>query len=690
LVATTANIALTGLQTIDGVVLAANDRVLVKNQTNTTTNGIYEANTSGWSRAPDFDGVRDAVSGTLVIVRNGTDNGNTVWELTTANPVAIGTDALTFTKALLDDTATAVFIQNGTGAVEQTAQDKLRDWGTAEGYGALGDGATDDTAAIIKCLNAKGACYLIPGKTYVCDNVILPAGACIFSVGRAATLKQKFAVASTGMLYANSGSASATLDNISIFGVTLEGQVATQGFAEFVHLISVNGVRNFRLDDCLLKGFRGDALYLGSGIVAGDERHNYNVRVTRTDFDGVNNDNRNAVSVIDVDGLTIKGCGFKNCTRPNMPGPIDLEPDALPFHVIRNVRIANNTGDNIGGNVGFVSVLVPAAVTAAPRNIRVLNNTLTNYVGTGAFFTFTANRAPTATSENNDVQVIGNHGKTGGLPLQIFDGKGIVTRDNTWEDFTASTLIGYTGAAQKVLDLEVDDTYIRCGSNSGSGVVVYQLDHAKIKGKLVDCGKGVAGSANGIDFNTGTSSYIDIEELEISSPTGKTLVGIQKEAGHTFAASTNRYVNNNLNGLSNAFQADYSDELETAWLPIVTGSSSAGAGVYTAGQYGRLRRMGKKASIRGKVQVSAGHTGTGMIQIPLPIAAKAASNNEETPVSLLVTGVATTGGHVGLINPAVGSTGAIRCYYTGTGTMGQTAIPAGAFTVYFSAEYETA
>ena len=52
--ATTANITLSGTQTIDGITLVAGDRVLVKNQTTASQNGIYEVASSGWTRAYDF------------------------------------------------------------------------------------------------------------------------------------------------------------------------------------------------------------------------------------------------------------------------------------------------------------------------------------------------------------------------------------------------------------------------------------------------------------------------------------------------------------------------------------------------------------------------------------------------------------------------------------------------------------
>lgn len=108
-VATTANITLSGFQTIDGVTLASGDtnlRVLVKDQTNGVENGIYEAAAGAWARAKDFDGNDDLVKGTRIYVANGTTNGDTAWVVTTADPIAVGTSSLTF-AAPTDDATTA-------------------------------------------------------------------------------------------------------------------------------------------------------------------------------------------------------------------------------------------------------------------------------------------------------------------------------------------------------------------------------------------------------------------------------------------------------------------------------------------------------------------------------------------------------------------------------------------------------
>lgn len=94
--ATTAAVVLSGEQTVDGVALVTNDRVLVKNQASGVNNGIYIVDTGSWSRAPDFDGAYDIVRGSIMRVNEGTSNVGSFWEVTTADPITIGTTSLSF------------------------------------------------------------------------------------------------------------------------------------------------------------------------------------------------------------------------------------------------------------------------------------------------------------------------------------------------------------------------------------------------------------------------------------------------------------------------------------------------------------------------------------------------------------------------------------------------------------------
>lgn len=95
--ATTANITLSGTQTIDGVSVVAGDRVLVKNQSTGSANGIYVAASGAWTRATDFDGSSELL-GAAVFVSEGSSLGNQQWQLTTDGPITIGTTSLTFTQ----------------------------------------------------------------------------------------------------------------------------------------------------------------------------------------------------------------------------------------------------------------------------------------------------------------------------------------------------------------------------------------------------------------------------------------------------------------------------------------------------------------------------------------------------------------------------------------------------------------
>lgn len=97
-VGTTTNITLSGAQTIDGVAVVADDRVLVKNQATATENGIYVADTGVWRRAKDFANNRDVVRGTRVFVTDGSTNGATVWWVSASNPITIDTTSIAFTQ----------------------------------------------------------------------------------------------------------------------------------------------------------------------------------------------------------------------------------------------------------------------------------------------------------------------------------------------------------------------------------------------------------------------------------------------------------------------------------------------------------------------------------------------------------------------------------------------------------------
>lgn len=97
-VATTANITLSGTQTIDGIAVVAGDRVLVKNQTTGSANGIYVVAAGAWTRSTDANTNAKVTAGMFTFVEQGTTNADSGWVLSTPNPITLGTTALTFTQ----------------------------------------------------------------------------------------------------------------------------------------------------------------------------------------------------------------------------------------------------------------------------------------------------------------------------------------------------------------------------------------------------------------------------------------------------------------------------------------------------------------------------------------------------------------------------------------------------------------
>lgn len=106
-----------GAISIDGISLAANNRVLVKDQTSGTQNGIYYVSTVGTAvtpyvltRATDFDSSSDIKAGVTTVVTEGTVNKDTGWMLTTNDTITLDTTSLTF----------EIFARAGTSAAGMT------------------------------------------------------------------------------------------------------------------------------------------------------------------------------------------------------------------------------------------------------------------------------------------------------------------------------------------------------------------------------------------------------------------------------------------------------------------------------------------------------------------------------------------------------------------------------------------
>ena len=434
----------------------------------------------------------------------------------------------------------------GANAREWTGYVSVKD------FGAQCDGITDDGLAIQKAVDAALRIHFPAGICFLNSTVRLRAGTILRGEGMGVSVVKQGRVSgsSMGTFYADSGTATSKLAGIQITEMTIYGQSDVSGFSEFQHLVSFNGVKNALVEKVEFKGFRGDGLYIGSGSNGADERHNENIIVRRSVFDGVNNSNRNGISIIDGDTVLIDGNTFRNTTQSNMPGAIDVEPDWHPFHVIKNITVSNNVFSGINGNAA-ISFYFNSAIVTTPTGFRIEGNSVSGIAGGISFITRVK---PITTSTPHHLIVANNAITTLGRSLVIRGAKEFKVFRNVFSGSAGSSFIGYTDETDKCMNGEIADNEFR--NISGIGLTVFSIDHlAILRNQFIDIGSGVPGSY-AIDFNAGISSYVAMVENIISAPTGKTAFAIQKEAGHTFTPNTNTIENNKFIGVSgNAFQA---------------------------------------------------------------------------------------------------------------------------------------
>ena len=148
---TTANISLTGAQTIDGVSVVATDRVLVKNQTAPAENGIYVASATAWARASDMS-TWAQVPGAYVFIETGTTLADTGWVCTSNAGGTINVTAMTWAQFSGAGSGVSSITFGSTGLTPATTTTGAV---TVGGTLAIGNGGTNSTATA----TAGGSAY---------------------------------------------------------------------------------------------------------------------------------------------------------------------------------------------------------------------------------------------------------------------------------------------------------------------------------------------------------------------------------------------------------------------------------------------------------------------------------------------------------------------------------------------------
>jgi len=195
LAATTANITLSGAQTIDGVSIVAGDRVLVKNQTTQADNGIYVAASGAWARSADANTWDELVSA-YTFVEEGTVNADAGYVCTINKGGTLGTTPITWSQFSGAGTylaGTGLTLSGNTFSITNTAV-------TAGSYGSA-------SKTLTATVNAQGQ------LTALADTNIAIANTQVSGLGTMST-QDANNVAITG----------GSITNLSTFdGITIDG-----------------------------------------------------------------------------------------------------------------------------------------------------------------------------------------------------------------------------------------------------------------------------------------------------------------------------------------------------------------------------------------------------------------------------------------------------------------------------------
>lgn len=416
-------------------------------------------------------------------------------------------------------------------------------------YGADPSGAQDSTTAIQAAVNAADEVYF-PAGTYLCNTVYLDNGSFLHGDGAKSIIKYNTAIP----LVANAPTPDTFIENITIRELQLLGKVETEGFSEFKHLIRLAGVQNLRIENCLLKGFQGDGICLAGQNTSSAERHNKNVRIVNCTFDGINNDNRQGISVTDAEDLMIDKCSFYNCTRSNMPGCIDIEPNAVSFAIIKNISVSNCTFENCQGGVGNICLCICTAFTTPPTGFVFANNLFKSNVGVAIV------SSAGAETHSHNIVISGNVGYGVSRPFSILPNstsilRGIIISNNTFYH-SSTALLGFEATAN-IENVSVTGNVFRANGPTG-GLVVRSGSNIVVSNNIFD-GHSDYGMLFGMNGST-------VSKVSVIGNMFTNMVNEAVEMAATNAnPATNIFYNNQLNGAPHNFKAFRTDNNSVLW-----------------------------------------------------------------------------------------------------------------------------
>jgi len=438
------------------------------------------------------------------------------------------------------------------------------------GFGAV-DGAPDNTLPMRAAMQAaalvKGT-YFVPTGTWIHSQIdwrdgVEGLGAGINAVDQRLSDPLNPTVTDVSYRFFNTATVAPFDPTLNLFGIHISkinftGTVVADSFSQYKHLLLMQGVSDVHIDKCWFTGWQGDAVVVRSGNATAAAQNN-NVRITNSVFDGINKDNRNAITLNDFDGMWITGNTFRNCTRQDMPGAIDIEPNIGDTFVrLKNCYIDRNKFNNIGGNVAAITVFLITPnggyTNGDPRNIQITNNTVK-----GCFRGVQVSQAQDFNANdsffNSDYIVTSNTVESAtDAPFWYYGVKGLTARDNTWRLCPQAGRVGWLSGLPNrgCSGISIADKFILSGYTSGEAVNIYNSERVDIIESLFDnCGNEAGGYGIPIVIKEGPSSKIRVNRNVILNNLNRATASVSV-VGSSLVAGGNEFIGNDTAGLADA------------------------------------------------------------------------------------------------------------------------------------------
>lgn len=610
--------------------------------------------------------------------------------------------AITAGGSFTDNNGTIVKTTGGAAWIRQ-----LEDYVTPYMFGAKGDWnpttqtGTDDSSAFqaaVDAINALGGgTILVQSGKYLVNNVNLKSYVSVLGEGSGTQLYQYEDPigAIQCILGVNIGGGNADesnnvrevkVSNLKLIRTNRIAYTSSSGYQQFFHLISILGGTDIAISGVRFEGYNGDGIYIsgGGGQAGASEVHNYDVKISGCYFYGIDWQNRNAISVIDCEGLLVEGCTFRNSTSQYQPGPIDIEPNAFAYHRLLDLKFIGNRFTNCKGSAAAaICFNIPdMAYSSQPSGFIITGNNVD-----GVTFTAPAFRLWHLGGANNlrDHKAIVNANTVTRCERPFFIGGfvNVSVIDNKFSRCINSAAIGSNNNTAYNVDVR-SNTFNTVGSTDGRAVNTYYAQKLSIvDNNFINCGPD-SGSGTIVLFNAGSSDTVEVSRNLFQNLTRTvTAIGV---AGHTTDAASNssngnRYVNCSGNNLP----AQDSDEYESQYTPVVYGNTSEGTGTYSR-QLGRWSRRGKWVTFRAEI-ITTAHNGSGIVTVSLPTLA-------DSPLVTVLNaravgaGVSAQGVASGVLSTVTGSgTAGVRLQAANADASVQFA-PGGVMTVYLAGTYK--